>query len=167
MYNEGSSAFRRLVDRITVTALHNVEDLDRDPEGTNASIVRDWIRAFGGAPKEIIIELVNRRFEGTAQVRMRATVIHDSYERLVEVQCDPERHVYNNGRAALRLLAPTITNVGEVGLNLENIAGVVSLDEGIEEFSRFYLERRDEEVRCAGSYQRKSRKLHDEFTPRL
>jgi superfamily II DNA or RNA helicase len=167
LYNESSSAFQRLVDRITVTALHNVEDLDRDPEPTNETIVREWIRAFGGTPKEVSIESVNRRFEGTAQVRVRATVVHDSYERLVEVQCLPERHVYNNGRPALRLLAPTITSVGEVGLNLENIAEAASLDEGIAEFSRFYLDRRDEEVSCAGNDQRKSRKLHDEFTPRF
>src|SRR5258708_6131514 len=40
------------------------------------------------------------------------------------------------------------------------------LDEGISEFSRFYLERREYETKRAGD-ERKRKKLQDEFTPRL
>jgi hypothetical protein len=64
-------------------------------------------------------------------------------------------------------LVSTITNVAEIGLNIEKVAEAASLDEGIEEFSRFYLERREQEVRFAGGDERKSRKLYDEFTPRF
>lgn len=167
LYNEASTAFQRLVDQVTATALHSVEDLDRDSEQINAEIVRGWIETFGGIPKEIDIEKVSRKFEGTAQVRVRATVVHDSYERLVDVPCERDEHVYSNGRTALRPLVSTIADGAEIGLNLEKIAEAASLDEGIEEFSRFYLERREQEVRFAGNDERKSRKIYDEFTPRF
>ena len=167
LYNEGSSAFQRLVDQVTATALHRIEDLDIDSEQRSAEIVRRWIETFGGAPKNIETEKVSRKFKGKALVRVRATVLHDSYERLVEIPCLPDEHTYNDGRPALRVLAPNITDVTEIGLNLEKLAEAASLDEAIEEFSRFYLERREQEVRFAGSDERKSRKLYDEFTPRF
>lgn len=167
LYNEGSSAFQRLVDQTTTTALHSVDDLDRDAEPRNAEIVRRWIETFGGVSKEIDVEKVNRRFEGKALVRVRATVVHDSYERLVEVPCLPDEHVYYDGRPALRALVPTITDLADIGVNLEKMAEAASLDEGIAEFSRFYLERREQEVGFAGNDERKSRKLYDDFTPRF
>ncbi len=167
LYNEGSNAFRRLVDQVTATALHDVEDLDRDSEKRNVEIVHRWIESFGGVTKKIDVENIDRKFEGKALIRVRATVLHDSYERLVEVTCSPDEHIYSDGRPALRALVPTITDPAEIGLNLEKIADAASLDEGIAEFSRFYLERREQEVRCAGSDERKSQKLYNEFTPRF
>ena len=167
LYNEGSNSFHRLVDQITATALHRVEDLDDSPEQKNNEIVRRWVEGFGGTPKHVEIESVSRKFDGRALVRVRATILHDSYERLVEVKCSPDEHIYNDGRPALRALAPTITDAAEAGLNMERIADAASLDEGIAEFSRFYMERREQEVRFAGDDERKKRKLHDEFTPRF
>ena len=58
-------------------------------------------------------------------------MFHDSYERLVEVSCLPNEHIYYDGRPALRALAPTISEVADIGLNLEKIAEAASLDEGI------------------------------------
>ena len=160
-----ASAFQRLVDQVTATALHRVEDLDGSSEQKNNEIVRGWIKSFGGIPKEIEIENVSRKFDGKALVRVRATILHDSYERLIEVACLPGEHLYNDGRPALKALAPTITDLSQIGIDLEKIAEAASLDEGIAEFSRFYLERREQEVRFAGSDERKGRKLYDEFTP--
>ena len=167
LYNEGSNSFHRLVDQITATALHRVEDLDDSPEQKNNEIVRRWVEGFGGTPKHVEIESVSRKFDGRALVRVRATILHDSYERLVEVKCSPDEHFYIDGRPALRALTPPITDAAEAGLNMERIADAASLDEGIAEFSRFYLERREQEVRFAGDDERKKRKLHDEFTPRF
>lgn len=167
LYDEGSSAFQRLVDQVIATGLHRVEDLDWDAESKNGDIVRHWIEKFGGDPKSIDIEKVDRKFEGKALVRVRATVLHDSYERLIEIPCLHGEHVYSDGRPALRNLAPTITDVDSIGINLEKLSEVASLDEGIAEFARFYLERRDQEVRFTGSDERKGRKLFDEFTPRF
>jgi superfamily II DNA or RNA helicase len=165
--NEGSSVFRRLVDRITATALHNVDDVDDESEKKNDEIIHRWLETFGGAPKQIDVEKVNRKFNGKALVRIRATVLHDSYERLIEISCSPDQHIYHDGRPALRTLTPMITEVTEIGVNLERIADVASLDDGIAEFSRFYLERRAQEVECAGGDERKRNKLYEEFTPRF
>jgi superfamily II DNA or RNA helicase len=167
LYDESSTAFRRLVDRVTATALHNVRDLDRDPEERSGAIAREWIASFGGTPKAVDVESVSRRFDGAALVRVRATVLHDSYERLLEVPCSPDRHAYKDGQPALRALGSTVTNVAEVGLNLEKVAEAASVDDGISEFSRFYLDRREYEVRSAGDDERKRRRLFDEFSPRF
>ena len=148
LYNEGSSSFHRLVDQITATALHRVEDLDDSPEQKNNEIVRRWIEGFGGAPKTIEIDSVSRKFDGRALVRVRATILHDSYERLVEVRCSPDEHMYNDGRPALRALAPTITDAAEAGLNMERIADAASLDEGVTEFSDVLLGK----TRSGGSF---------------
>ena len=63
LYNESSGAFQRLVDRITASALHNVEDADHDAEESNADIIRAWTKSFGGILKDVKVEEVNRRFE--------------------------------------------------------------------------------------------------------
>jgi hypothetical protein len=44
---------------------------------------------------------VRRCFEGKALVRVRATVAHDSYERLAEVGCAPEEHRAHAVRSGL------------------------------------------------------------------
>jgi len=54
-----------------------------------------------------------------------------------------------------------------VGVNTDRLAEVAELDAAISEFSRFYLERRAQEIQGAGSDERKKKKLEDEFTPRL
>jgi hypothetical protein len=167
LYNEETGAFQRLVDQVVATALHNIEDIDSDPEKKGTEITRTWVGSFGGVTKKFEIENVERKFEGSALIRVRATVLHDSYERLVEVRCLPDEHVYKDGRAALRVLAPAIADATEVGLNLEKISEAATIDDGIAEFSRFYIERREQEVRFAGSDERKRRKLFDEFTPRF
>ena len=167
LFNEGSSAFQRLVDRVIASGRHRVDDLDQESEEKNSRLIREWIDSFGGQLRDISLEKVNRSFEGKALVRVRATVVHDSYERLIEVDCSPKQHVYQDGRAALRALEPTLSDLPKVGINLEKLAEAASTDEAISEFSRFYLERREHEVNCAGNDERKRRKLYDEFTPRF
>src|SRR6266850_754358 len=71
-----------------------------------------------------------------------------------------------NGRAGLDVLPKTIEGPEALGLKIEKLRNAAGLDEGISEFSRFYLERREQETKAAGD-ERKRRKLQDEFTPRL
>jgi hypothetical protein len=100
-------------------------------------------------------------------VRVRATVAHDSYERLVEVACSSDQHNSEVGRPGLSPLPLTLGNPVAVGLNIESISEVARLDAAISEFSRFYLERRAQEMKAAGNDARKQKKLEDDFTPRL
>jgi ERCC4-related helicase len=166
-YAPGTPAFLRLVDRVTATGIHDVEDLDQNPAKESEEICRQWVITFGGSPKTMEVEEVRRCFEGTALVRVRATVAHDSYERLVEVACSPAEHHAQAGRPGLGPLPRTIENPIALGINIDVLAEAAKLDEAISEFSRFYMERRAQEVQAAGDDERKRKKLEDEFTPRL
>ena len=87
LYAPGSAAFSRLVSKMIATGVHRVEDADHDPARQADEIRRGWIESFGATPVDTKVEGVRRCFEGKALVRVRATVAHDSYERLVEVAC--------------------------------------------------------------------------------
>ncbi len=167
LYNESSGAFHRLVDQAIASGLHGVNDIDRDIEQRQSSIAAKWVESIGGSIKSNAIEDVSRSYDGSALVRVRATVLHDSYERLVDVPCISSQHIKKNGASALRPLGPVVEDLGEVGIDLRKLADAVSLDEGIAEFSRFYLERREQEVRYAATDERKAHKLREEFTPRF
>jgi superfamily II DNA or RNA helicase len=167
LYAPGTAAFLRLVSRIIATGIHEVEDLDQNPAKETEEITRRWVLTFDGTPKAVEVEEVRRCFEGTALVRVRATVAHDSYERLVEVSCSPTEHHVQTDRSGLGPLPRTIENPITFGLNIESLADAAKLDAAISEFSRFYLERRAQEVQAAGGDERKKKKLEDEFTPRL
>lgn len=64
-------------------------------------------------------------------------------------------------------LSHTIENPSTLGVNIDRLADAAKLDVAISEFSRFYLERRAQEMQAAGGDGRKEKKLEDEFTPRL
>ena len=167
LYAPGTAAFLRLISRVIATGIHEVEDLDQNPAKEAEEIIRRWVLTIGGMPRPVEVEEVRRCFEGTALIRVRATVAYDSYERLVEVSCSPTEHQAQTDRSGLGPLPRIIENPITFGLNIENLAEAAKLDAAISEFSRFYLERRAQEVQAAGGDERKKKKLEDEFTPRL
>jgi superfamily II DNA or RNA helicase len=167
LYTPGTAAFARLVGRVIATGIYDVEDLDPNPAKQSEELTRRWVLTFDGTPKAVEVEEVRRCFEGTALVRVRATVAHDSYERLVEVSCSPAEHHAQVDRSGLGPLSHTIENPSLIGINIDRLADTANLDEAISEFSRFYLERRAQEMQAAGGDERKQKKLEDEFTPRL
>lgn len=167
LYAPGTASFMRLVNKILATGVHQVQDADQNPAKEAEEIARAWIEKFGGMPVGGQVEEVRRCFEGTALIRVRATVAHDSYERLVEVRCSPTEHNAVTGRAGLVALPHVIENATSVGIDTERLANSAKLDSGISEFCRFYLERRAQESQAAAGDARKRKKLEDEFTPRL
>jgi ERCC4-related helicase len=168
LYAPGSAPFQRLVDRVVATGIHAVADLDENPTKRSEEIARAWLEDFGATPKAIELGEVRRSFGGTALLRVRATVAHDSYERLVEIKCLRKDHRSTGGRRlALSPLPKTVEDPAMFGLDVQKLTEAASLDEAISEFCRFYLERREQETQAAGADQRKRIKLHDEFTPRL
>ncbi len=167
LYAPGTAAFQRLVTRVIATGIHAVEDLDQNPGKESEELARRWVLSFGGTSKAVDIEEVHRCFEGKALVRVRATVAHDSYERLVEVSCSPAEHHAETAQSGLGLLSPLVENPRSLGINVDRLADAARLDEAISEFSRFYLERCAQEMQAAGGDERKKKKLEDEFTPRL
>ncbi len=167
LYAPGTNAFIRLVGRVIATGVYDVDDLDGNPAKDSEEIARDWVVSFNGRSKGIEIEDVNRYFDGTAIIRVRATVAYDSYERLVSINCEPRDHNEQIGSIGLGPLPHTIENPKTIGINLSHLSEAAKLDAAISEFSRFYLERRAEEMKAAGTDERKKKKLEDEFSPRL
>jgi hypothetical protein len=88
-------------------------------------------------------------FNGSALVRVRATVAHDSYERLVEIACSDKEHRGALERSALKPIAKTIQDPTTLGVDIEKLSSAAALDDAIAEFSRFYLERREQETKSA------------------
>lgn len=166
LYTTGSPAFERLVDSIVNNGLHNISDADLDVINVTEGIIKDWVTSFNGEFIKYDIQEVNRSFDGVVLLRIRATVAHDSYERLIEIECLPEEHtfIYKNG---LDSLPNNFNDPASVGIVMENLNKRAMRDSGISEFCRFYLERMNQEVESAGNDYRKRKKLEDDFTPRI
>lgn len=167
LYAQGTTAFERLVSKVISNRRHDVKDLDVDLESDIQQTVQSWISKFGGDFKEKETTKVWNCFSGTALVRVRSTVAHDSYERLVKVECLAQDHRVEIKPKSLKSLGELIDGPLETGVVPDLLTEKAMLDEGIDEFCRFYKERMVQEVAAAGSDLRKKKKLEDEFTPRV
>ncbi|MET4625489.1 superfamily II DNA or RNA helicase [Bradyrhizobium sp. I1.8.5] len=165
LYRPGSPAFLRLIDRVTASGLHEVQDTDHEPRQRIEELVDEWVSGFNGTKPEVTIQSAQRRFKGNAIARVRATTAHDSYERIVTIACNPIEHT--QAAAALDAMPDLLQQPAVTGLNSNLVLDEANRDPNIVEFNRFYLERRDAELRLAGKDARKRKKLEDEFTPQI
>jgi superfamily II DNA or RNA helicase len=166
LYAPGSPAFQRLVSRIVASGLHKVDDLDQDPMRACREAAHAWVTHFGGDCRSSDLTDAIRMFDGSALLRVRATVAHDSYERLVEISCSNQDHRTDCRKSAVNPIPKAFDKPQALGIDIERIQRAALLDDGISEFSRFYLERCEQETERT-SDTRKRKKLEDEFTPRL
>ncbi|CUU16256.1 putative protein with helicase domain CDS [Bradyrhizobium sp.] len=166
LYAPGSPAFLRLADSIAASGLHRVSDGDANPKLTPEDLARAWARGFGATGVRVELRSAQRHFDGSATVRVRATTAHDSYERLVDIPCHPAEHRSSSDPDDLLALPDLLKEPAMVGLNTALIVDAAHRDPDIAEFTRFYLERREQEISAAGKDARKRKKLEDEFTPR-
>lgn len=165
LYAPGTAAFERLVARMTRIRRHAVRDLDQDKVHRLQALASAWVESFGGSHATTRIEDVRRCFNGDALVHIRATVAHDSYERLVTVAA---RHdVESRGDRYLQSVPENVKDLASLGLDLDRVGQDARRDPAIAEFCRLYRERLDEELKGAGGDERRRRKLEDDFTPRL
>jgi superfamily II DNA or RNA helicase len=167
LYAPGTASFDRLVTKIASKRLHQVKDTDQDPSAKTEKLARNWVDNFGGRIKKFRIDEVRRCFSGTALMRVRATVVHDSYERLLETPCLPSEHSSKVSLAGIEPVTDFIENPDFFGVLSQPLIEKAVSDRGISEFCRFYTERMTEEIKAAGDDLRKKKKLEDEFTPRL
>jgi hypothetical protein len=168
LYAAGTGAFQRLVGRVVASAAHCVRDLDGDARRQVEDLAKKWVEGFGATLKGLEVDRVQRSFDGSALLRVRATIAHDGYERLVEVKCPGTDHTTSDGQ--IQLLAPLpdpIDDPSAIGLHAEKLVDAVGRDKAIAEFSRFYFERREVETKAAGDDERRRKKLYDDFTPRV
>ncbi len=70
-------------------------------------------------------------------------------------------------KSGLGPLPLVVENPRVLGISTNKLSDTAKMDEAISEFSRFYLERREQEIKAARGDERKQKKLEDEFTPRL
>lgn len=162
----GEPHFERLVNRISSTGRHLVEDIDTNTASRVEETVRNWVDTFGGQFDGVKLGQVSPRFEGKALLKVRVTVAHDSYERLIDIDCLPAEGV-GSGRGSIEPLPEFIFDPGLIGLTMDGLIAKAREEESVAEFCRFYTERLVEELNAAGSSERARKKLEDEFTPRL
>lgn len=168
LYAPHTPAFQRLVKRTVTTGAHHVQDGDANPKLESEKIAQQWADSIGAEFGDSNVIGVTRQFTGTALLRVRATVAHDSYEQLVACTCEQGEHrKLSKGHEALRPLERSMREPAEFGIDVAKLHESGERDEAIAEFSRFYLERREHEMEAAGSDTRKRKKLDDDFTPRL
>lgn len=136
-----------------------------DPRRKVEERARGWVSDFGGISRDVAVLRVQRRFDGTAIARVRATTGHDSYERLVTVSCKPSDHA--QAATTLDALPDLLQQPEATGINAALILEEAYRDPNVVEFNRFYLERRENELRAAGNDARKRKKLEDDFTPQI
>lgn len=168
LYSPGSTAFERLVGKLTSKGLQRVQDGDQNTLSKIEKTASNWVASFGGSYDGMEVKEIKKSFSGTALVRVRITVTHDSYERLVEVICSPEENFAPTSKNDLEdPIDSLISNPTSIGINSDYLVEKAKSDSGVSEFCRFYQERLIEELRATGSDLRKRKRLEDEFTPRL
>ena len=167
LYAPGSGPFLTLVHRVVGSGVHHVEDLDSQPSTQSHDIASNWVRSFDATLTGREFQAVSRCFTGEATILVRATVAHDSYERLVTVKCGASEHTKTVGPSGLDPLLRVVPDAREIGIDEQTVLQAGHNDPGIAEFHRFYLERCVEEVKAAGDSPRKAKRLEDEFTPKL
>lgn len=167
LYAPGSPAFDKLVWRITSKNLHRAQDVDVDPVINAEKLSKKWVEDFGWEFVSSQVTDVCRLFTGTALVRVRLTVAHDSYERLIEVECSTTNNFSNEGLAWLNSIRQEISNLSSIGLINQELIEASIQDPWILEFYRFYNERLKHELLETGNDERKRKKIEDDFTTRF
>lgn len=166
LYASGTPSFERLVDRLTERGRHQIIDRDDRPIETSEAQAEEWVKSFQGLCVSRNVINGARAFSGNAIIRVRATVAHDSYDRIVDVPCNEA--VFNSRVATVLEETPhVVADPSFLGLDRKKLIDAAMQDQGVFEFCRFYEERRSLEIGAAGNDERKRKKLEDEFTPRL
>lgn len=167
LYRPGTVAFSRLVSRIAATGLHNVKDTEDKARANAEKLGKEWVEGFEGSFRSAEIRDVERCFGGTATVKIRATVGHDSYERLINVRIEFGEVRIPAGITGASPITDPLKSPEAVGLSSAFVLKKAMQDKGINEFCRFYIERRKQELSASGGDLRKRKKIEDDFTPRL
>ncbi len=162
----GSAFFERLVSRTISTGMHQIEDIDKNLLPFAKETAMKWVSSFGGFFNDFNVVDGTRSFEGKIILRVRATIAHDSYERLVELTCSTESLVVN-AQNLLEPISDFFEDPASLLLPLETFKAKAIEDAGVAEFCRFYQERLQEEIKATGEDVRKKKKLEDDFTPRI
>jgi len=162
----GSAFFERLVTRTISTGIHQIEDVDINPLSFTKETATKWVSSFNGLFNDCNIAEGAHIFEGKVVLRVRATVAHDSYERLIEFECNSEGPPIS-AQNLLESISDIFEDPKTLHLPLEIFESKAIKDKAVAEFCRFYQERLQEEIKATGDNEQKKKKLEDDFTPRI
>lgn len=162
----GVPFFERLVTEMVNEPISLIVDVDENIEELTKDIVNKWISKFDGE----LVFADNKKFQvtftGQAILRVNITVAHDSYERLLKIDCSTNSEMSSN-----YLLKETISNYINnpemFGLSADYFKGKIFDDCGVFEFCNFYQKRLEHELMSVDGDEMKTRKIEDDFTPRI
>lgn len=168
LYTPGSPAFERLVTKLTNIGLHRVKDEDEDSLKKLKDVAMSWVNGLEVEFSNLEVKNARRSFSGVVLVRVRITVAHDSYERLIEIPCTHKDHFGSSNKLAVDPIDNNLFNdPDQFGLSSNLLLEKAILDSGVTEFCRFYRERLVQELKNSGADVAKRKKIEDDFTPRL
>jgi superfamily II DNA or RNA helicase len=162
----GVPFFERLVTGFVNNPKHFVSDIDEGIENNIMTLSKEWVTNFDAIYNTSTIEAIQNRLNGNVVLRVNITVAHDSYERLIEVECDISGE-WMKSRGTIEQMPKTIKDLSALGLSIEYLRQRALNDEGVFEFCRFYQERLIDELKSVGGDIMKKAKLEADFTPRI
>lgn len=163
----GVPFFERMVTNLVNNPLHLVNDVDiNDINSTSREIANNWTYNFDGEFISSEISRFQMCFSGKAVLRVNITVAHDSYERLLEVNCTSSSEI-SNDISLSESMGKYLKNPEILGLSVDYLSNKVLNDEAVFEFCRFYQERLAEELKSVGNDIVKRKKIEDDFTPHI
>ncbi len=162
IYMPGKPQFDVMVTAHTNKNECFISGLDSGIGDVPQSACRDWVTSFGGVFSSARDTAVANNFSGKAVLRVNISVAHDRYEKLVEVSCSGA-----GGTPQARGQKNAAIDPATLGINLNELSSAAVMDQDIREFCRFYLQRLEEELGCAGDDVRMREKLTTDFTPKL
>ena len=99
----------------------------QNPRAKTERIAEKWVESFEGKFRKAEIQDVTRSFNGTALVKVRATVGNDSYERLVNVTVPlgdvHRRHTRKASAGSEETEARAVASHLKQSANLRNLSG--------------------------------------------
>ncbi|TNF69409.1 MAG: DEAD/DEAH box helicase [Gammaproteobacteria bacterium] len=166
--DSNSKEFKELIKEILRQPLHNVYDTHNTAQQKVNAFAKNWLDKFEANLQKINIEETYRCFSGVVTLNVRVTVAHDSYERIIDINCKHNEH-YSVfvGKSGIEPIKNYIDEPDKIGISQQKLLEEVNKNKDIAEFCRFYIERREMELTKIENDVRKQKKLVDDFTPRL
>lgn len=169
-FSPGQPAFERLVQSWTEKCSHRLYELSNGQDDGLDALVGTWCSSIDKCQR-LGYEVVNRSglFKGKALLKVQASIAHDSYEKLIEIEVGsfPSSDLEGVSVESSTALQERDVSSNELGISFDGAIGKVLEDRDISQFCRFYEARKQEELDRAEEDARKRKKLEDDFTPKV
>jgi|JI9StandDraft_1071089.scaffolds.fasta_scaffold04900_4 superfamily II DNA or RNA helicase len=156
----------KLILPIVKESKYYVNNLDQLPLPNLELLIKNWVSEFNGNYKSFQIIKSRPCFIGKLLLRVKITVVCDSFESLLDIDCKSNGIFINESRININNLN-TIEDIESLGISLESYREKIMDNVGVSEFTRFYLEKLEKELKGAGKNSVKQKRIEEDFTPRV